>query len=216
MWKFKGVWKRLNIVTSCSCMLSAISQSATTISLLRQQAWKPCVALTDSKSSCLLFPLTHSFWSKFAAPPPLFSIPVFHINPFIIIIFLFALPRPPSLLLSCLVPRGAGEPPGGQAEMERSGGPHSDSGSISPTWERDRRGPPPGPPGPLGPPGVWKTQMLEAPFVLITDHFYPRENIFLSLNSQTKRVSPRQFDGYLFLSFYCEISTLSQRKTEVC
>lgn len=44
--------------------------------------------------------------------------------------------------------------------MERSGGPHSDSGSISPTWERDRRGPPPGPlpgpPGPLGPPGVWK------------------------------------------------------------
>lgn len=54
--------------------------------------------------------------------------------------------------------RGPGEPPGGQREMERSGGPHSDSGSISPTWERDRRGPPPGPlpgpPGPLGPPGV--------------------------------------------------------------
>uniref|UniRef100_I3KTU6 MIA SH3 domain ER export factor 2 n=1 Tax=Oreochromis niloticus TaxID=8128 RepID=I3KTU6_ORENI len=54
--------------------------------------------------------------------------------------------------------RGPGEPPGGQGEMERSGGPHSDSGSISPTWERDRRGPPPGPlpgpPGPLGPPGV--------------------------------------------------------------
>ncbi|XP_042357352.1 melanoma inhibitory activity protein 2 isoform X3 [Plectropomus leopardus] len=47
-------------------------------------------------------------------------------------------------------------PRGGQGEMERSGGPHSDSGSISPTWERDRRGPPPGPPGPpgpLGPPG---------------------------------------------------------------
>ncbi|XP_068195092.1 cTAGE family member 5 isoform X2 [Antennarius striatus] len=44
-------------------------------------------------------------------------------------------------------------PSGGQVEMERSGGPHSDSGSSSPTWERDRRGPPPGPPGPLGPPG---------------------------------------------------------------
>uniref|UniRef100_A0AAQ4QDS6 SH3 domain-containing protein n=1 Tax=Gasterosteus aculeatus aculeatus TaxID=481459 RepID=A0AAQ4QDS6_GASAC len=41
-----------------------------------------------------------------------------------------------------------------RGELERSGGPHSDSGSISPTWERDRRGPPPGPPGPLGPPGV--------------------------------------------------------------
>ncbi|XP_077945169.1 cTAGE family member 5 isoform X3 [Gasterosteus aculeatus] len=40
-----------------------------------------------------------------------------------------------------------------RGELERSGGPHSDSGSISPTWERDRRGPPPGPPGPLGPPG---------------------------------------------------------------
>lgn len=61
-------------------------------------------------------------------------------------------------ILSCTVSRGPGEPPGGQGEMERSGGPHSDSGSISPTWERDRRGPPPGPlpgpPGPLGPPGV--------------------------------------------------------------
>lgn len=55
--------------------------------------------------------------------------------------------------LSPRVPRGPGEPPSGLAEMERSGGPHSDSGSISPTWERDRRGPPPGPPGPLGPPG---------------------------------------------------------------
>uniref|UniRef100_A0A3Q2R1R8 MIA SH3 domain ER export factor 2 n=1 Tax=Fundulus heteroclitus TaxID=8078 RepID=A0A3Q2R1R8_FUNHE len=66
---------------------------------------------------------------------------------------------PPTLMdglpgrLSPRVSRGPGEPPGGQAEMERSGGPHSDSGSISPTWERDRRGPPPGPPGPLGPPG---------------------------------------------------------------
>lgn len=66
---------------------------------------------------------------------------------------------PPTLMdgpparLSPRVPRGPGEPPGGQGEMERIGGPHSDSGSISPTWERDRRGPPPGPLGPLGPPG---------------------------------------------------------------
>uniref|UniRef100_A0A672ZA45 MIA SH3 domain ER export factor 2 n=1 Tax=Sphaeramia orbicularis TaxID=375764 RepID=A0A672ZA45_9TELE len=70
---------------------------------------------------------------------------------------------PPTLMdgppprLSPRVTRGPVEPPGGQGEMERSGGPHSDSGSISPTWERDRRGPPPGPlpgpPGPLGPPG---------------------------------------------------------------
>ncbi|TDG98618.1 hypothetical protein EPR50_G00202250 [Perca flavescens] len=60
---------------------------------------------------------------------------------------------PPTLMdgpparLSPRVSRGPVEPPGGQGEMERSGGPHSDSGSISPTWERDRRGPPPGPPG---------------------------------------------------------------------
>uniref|UniRef100_A0A667ZLX1 MIA SH3 domain ER export factor 2 n=1 Tax=Myripristis murdjan TaxID=586833 RepID=A0A667ZLX1_9TELE len=69
---------------------------------------------------------------------------------------------PPTLMdgppprLSPRMSRGPMEPPGGQGELERSGGPHSDSGSISPTWERDRRGPPgpPGPPGPLGPPGV--------------------------------------------------------------
>nr|XP_020477580.1 melanoma inhibitory activity protein 2 isoform X2 [Monopterus albus] len=51
---------------------------------------------------------------------------------------------------------GPAEPPGGQGDLERSGGPHSDSGSNSPIWERDRRGPPPeppGPPGPIGPPG---------------------------------------------------------------
>ena len=57
--------------------------------------------------------------------------------------------------LLCLlpVPRVPLEPPGGGRElMERSGGPHSD-GSNSPTWERDRRGPPP-PPGHLGPPGA--------------------------------------------------------------
>lgn len=73
---------------------------------------------------------------------------------FFFFFFLHLLPT----ILSCTVSRGPGEPPGGQREMERSGGPHSDSGSISPTWERDRRGPPPGPlpgpPGPLGPPGV--------------------------------------------------------------
>ncbi|XP_075964740.1 cTAGE family member 5 [Anarhichas minor] len=69
---------------------------------------------------------------------------------------------PPTLMdgppgrLSPRVSRGPVEPPGGQGELEQSGGPHSDSGSISPTWERDRRGPPlgpPGPAGPLGPPG---------------------------------------------------------------
>ncbi|XP_047468001.1 melanoma inhibitory activity protein 2 isoform X2 [Mugil cephalus] len=60
---------------------------------------------------------------------------------------------PPTLMdgpparLSPRVSRGPMEPPGGQGEMERSGGPHSDSGSSSPTWDRDRRGPPPGPPG---------------------------------------------------------------------
>ncbi|KAM6968569.1 cTAGE family member 5 [Tautogolabrus adspersus] len=66
---------------------------------------------------------------------------------------------PPTLMdgpparLSPRVPRGPMDPSGGPGDMERSGGPHSDSGSISPTWERDRRGPPPGPPGPLGHPG---------------------------------------------------------------
>ncbi|CAJ1074018.1 melanoma inhibitory activity protein 2 [Xyrichtys novacula] len=66
---------------------------------------------------------------------------------------------PPTLMdgpptrLSPRVPRGPMEPLGGPGEMERTGGPHSDSGSISPTWERDRRGPPPGPPGPPGPQG---------------------------------------------------------------
>ncbi|KAF7664743.1 hypothetical protein LDENG_00166610 [Lucifuga dentata] len=62
---------------------------------------------------------------------------------------------PPTLMdgpPSRLSPRARGplEPPGGQGEMERSGGPHSDSGSISPTWERDRRPPPRGILGPAG------------------------------------------------------------------
>lgn len=67
---------------------------------------------------------------------------------------------PPTLMdgppnrLSPRVMRGLLEPPVGAGDMERTGGPHSDSGSISPIWERDRRGPPPGPisggpPGPL-------------------------------------------------------------------
>ncbi|XP_028855899.1 melanoma inhibitory activity protein 2-like isoform X2 [Denticeps clupeoides] len=43
--------------------------------------------------------------------------------------------------------QGLVEPPGGGGDFERSGGPHSDSGSISPTWERDRR------PVPIPPPG---------------------------------------------------------------
>ncbi|XP_063039679.1 cTAGE family member 5 isoform X3 [Engraulis encrasicolus] len=72
---------------------------------------------------------------------------------------------PPTLMdgpprLSPQFPMGPGgrasrslvEPPGGGGEYERSGGPHSDSGSCSPTWEQVRRGPP-GPPGPLPPPG---------------------------------------------------------------
>lgn len=69
---------------------------------------------------------------------------------------------PPTLMdgppnrLSPRVMRGLLEPPVGSGDMERTGGPHSDSGSISPIWERDRRGPPPGPmtgPMPGGPPG---------------------------------------------------------------
>ncbi|KAK0151906.1 Endoplasmic reticulum export factor CTAGE5 [Merluccius polli] len=65
---------------------------------------------------------------------------------------------PPTLMegpcsrLSPRVPRAPPEPLAGGREMERSGGPHSD-GSNSPTWERDRRGPP-APLGSLGPPGV--------------------------------------------------------------
>ncbi|XP_019909675.2 melanoma inhibitory activity protein 2 isoform X3 [Esox lucius] len=44
------------------------------------------------------------------------------------------------------VSRGLVDPPSG-VDSDRSGGPHSDSGSLSPTWERDRRGPPIPPPG---------------------------------------------------------------------
>ncbi|KAL0969710.1 hypothetical protein UPYG_G00231200 [Umbra pygmaea] len=44
------------------------------------------------------------------------------------------------------VSRGLLDPPCG-VDSDRSGGPHSDSGSLSPTWERDRRGPPLPPPG---------------------------------------------------------------------
>ncbi|XP_034050943.1 melanoma inhibitory activity protein 2 [Thalassophryne amazonica] len=79
-------------------------------------------------------------------------------------------PSPPTLMdgppsqLPRVLRGGPVEPREGQGEMERSGGAHSDSGSNSPTWDRDRRGPPPGsfgpppgsfgpPPGPVGPPG---------------------------------------------------------------
>ncbi|XP_077095167.1 cTAGE family member 5 isoform X6 [Siphateles boraxobius] len=49
--------------------------------------------------------------------------------------------------------RGMVEPPSGGPDFERSG-PHSDSGSLSPSWDRERRGPP-GPPGPpLPDPGL--------------------------------------------------------------
>ncbi|XP_041710785.1 melanoma inhibitory activity protein 2 isoform X3 [Coregonus clupeaformis] len=52
------------------------------------------------------------------------------------------------------VSRGLLDPLGG-VDSDRSGGPHSDSGSISPTWERDRRGPAIPPPGCMYPdPGL--------------------------------------------------------------
>ncbi|CAL8270959.1 unnamed protein product [Merluccius merluccius] len=66
---------------------------------------------------------------------------------------------PPTLMegpcsrLSPRAPRAPPEPLAGGREMERSGGPHSD-GSNSPTWERDRRGPP-APLGSLGPPVMY-------------------------------------------------------------
>ncbi|XP_077587682.1 cTAGE family member 5 [Stigmatopora nigra] len=61
--------------------------------------------------------------------------------------------------LSPRVTRGPVEHTGVQGERERSGGPHSDSGSISPLWEKDRRGPPPPqPPPPPGHPGPFPPQ----------------------------------------------------------
>ncbi|XP_037096840.1 transport and Golgi organization protein 1 homolog isoform X1 [Syngnathus acus] len=66
-----------------------------------------------------------------------------------------ALLSPPTLVegplsrLSPRVSRGPIDPHSGQGEQEQSGAAHSDSGSLSPSWERDRRGPPPGPPGPF-------------------------------------------------------------------
>ncbi|XP_043119276.1 melanoma inhibitory activity protein 2 isoform X1 [Puntigrus tetrazona] len=49
--------------------------------------------------------------------------------------------------------RGVVEPPSGGPDFERSG-PHSDSGSLSPSWDRERRGPPPAPGHPLPDPGL--------------------------------------------------------------
>uniref|UniRef100_A0A4W5MLH5 MIA SH3 domain ER export factor 2 n=1 Tax=Hucho hucho TaxID=62062 RepID=A0A4W5MLH5_9TELE len=57
------------------------------------------------------------------------------------------------------VSRGLLDPPGG-VDSDRSGGPHSDSGSISPTWERDRRGPP------IHPPGTVTTTRYRPPYDL--------------------------------------------------
>ncbi|KAJ7991103.1 hypothetical protein DPEC_G00293790 [Dallia pectoralis] len=52
------------------------------------------------------------------------------------------------------VSRGLVDPPGG-LDSDPSGGPHSDSGSLSPTWTRDRRGLPMPPPGYMYPePGL--------------------------------------------------------------
>ncbi|XP_050989015.1 melanoma inhibitory activity protein 2 isoform X5 [Labeo rohita] len=49
--------------------------------------------------------------------------------------------------------RGMVEPPSGGPDFERSG-PHSDSGSLSPSWDRERRGPPPPTGHPLPDPGL--------------------------------------------------------------
>ncbi|XP_024268584.1 melanoma inhibitory activity protein 2 isoform X3 [Oncorhynchus tshawytscha] len=63
------------------------------------------------------------------------------------------------------VSRGLVEPTGG-VDSDRSGG-HSDSGSLSPTWERDRRGPPIPPPGCMYPdPGLPYRRPLPGAFPL--------------------------------------------------
>ncbi|XP_029543666.2 melanoma inhibitory activity protein 2-like isoform X1 [Oncorhynchus nerka] len=64
------------------------------------------------------------------------------------------------------VSRGLVDPTGGM-DSDRSGGPHSDSGSLSPTWERDRRGPPIPPPGYMYPdPGLPYRRPLPGAFPL--------------------------------------------------
>ncbi|XP_026855681.2 melanoma inhibitory activity protein 2 isoform X2 [Electrophorus electricus] len=70
-------------------------------------------------------------------------------------------PQPP--LVPCgRASRGQLEPPGGGQECERSG-PHSDSGSLSPTWERERRGPAPPGPHPTDPAMAYR-RPLPGPF----------------------------------------------------
>ncbi|XP_076843930.1 cTAGE family member 5 isoform X4 [Brachyhypopomus gauderio] len=62
------------------------------------------------------------------------------------------------------VSRGQMEPPGGGPECVRSG-PHSDSGSLSPTWDRESRGP--APPGlPPADPAMAYRRPLPGPFPL--------------------------------------------------
>ncbi|XP_036810597.1 melanoma inhibitory activity protein 2 isoform X1 [Oncorhynchus mykiss] len=64
------------------------------------------------------------------------------------------------------VSRGLVDPTGG-VDSDRSGGPHSDSGSLSPTWERDRRGPPIPHPGYMYPdPGLPYRRPLPGAFPL--------------------------------------------------
>ncbi|XP_038865649.1 melanoma inhibitory activity protein 2-like [Salvelinus namaycush] len=65
------------------------------------------------------------------------------------------------------VSRGLVDPTDCGVDSDRSGGPHSDSGSISPTWERDRRGPPIPPPGYMYPdPGLPYRRPLPGAFPL--------------------------------------------------
>ncbi|XP_049319469.1 transport and Golgi organization protein 1 homolog isoform X2 [Astyanax mexicanus] len=61
------------------------------------------------------------------------------------------------------VSRGVVEPPAGGLEGDRSG-PHSDSGSASPSWEKERRGPGPLPGPPPPDPGMLYRRPPPGPF----------------------------------------------------